>query len=477
MTGIHDPVKLTEKVVSFLNDKYHRDDRSAAEFSMMIAHAHLGRLMSKPVLAMQLIHQYYVGKFDNRVVSDADTTQLALYSNMVDMLLGHADGEDTHVQTTKNQATELPDYFDHFENIQDSKHLVIAISNLAFTTLLKQNKQCAIVYDKDTICKIINDHEMKLFLTAGILTQKQFIGLRFKENKSYMFLHKTLQENLAALHMLISRDDNNEYMSLIKENFNEPCSVLDCSQLFTFTCALNPVLAEHMSSCMMDVITADCHDRVERGVDPDFKLIENAQKLIAIGFVEGRANGLSMSLTLTHFTIGGSSPAMSPFAERPKMDMLYCAAKCGVKSLNIRGMHHDMYALSNLQLFSASSKHTLEFLAVRDIHLKLFDLTKLKYLFVCRNSAYYEMMHLPVNFTEVQNQIADEFISKTLPQLSVWRVVLYWIQLGDKQMTLPRSVRSICLYDVAISEWSRQHLMEWADENKIEFKVLDKIEF
>ncbi|XP_052228855.1 uncharacterized protein LOC127843081 isoform X3 [Dreissena polymorpha] len=143
-------------------------------------------------------------------------------------------------------------------------------------------------------------------LTAGILTNRKD---KSRTGSSNSFVHKTVQEFLAAYHIAcntyIIDDVRSRYLKLNNTSY------LEISQVLTFLCGINISAANKLSALMNQYDVIHC-DEYEYRNDDDTCYIGNGpctfQRIIESGIREAVANQQEgIQLTLSHFNIDQSN--------------------------------------------------------------------------------------------------------------------------------------------------------------------------
>ncbi|KAH3723438.1 hypothetical protein DPMN_049226 [Dreissena polymorpha] len=126
-----------------------------------------------------------------------------------------------------------------------------------------------------------------------IITKKKSLALSQQKNIPYMFVHKTIQEFLASMHIAINQTDIEDILKDIQRVYCDGESILDIGQLFIFTCGMCVPVAERMSKHMMDVITSDMKSKLLSISDQEMDLFSTpylAQRILLGGFIESSSN-------------------------------------------------------------------------------------------------------------------------------------------------------------------------------------------
>ncbi|XP_052793844.1 uncharacterized protein LOC128227382 [Mya arenaria] len=176
------------------------------------------------------------------------------------------------------------------------KEFLDSLSELAFSKLLSANKDDSIVFGirGDQLKK----EYQRMSLESGIMSCSNKIGER---SASYQFLHKTLQEYLAALFLANCGSDLFKHCQHVQELYKNDMEegVLNLTQMFLFLCGLNITAAEVFSKTLNDLFPKD--------FERDGYSVTNAvyfQSMLLKGYDEAEKNGhTGMELMQHHIVI------------------------------------------------------------------------------------------------------------------------------------------------------------------------------
>ncbi|XP_052796378.1 uncharacterized protein LOC128228878 [Mya arenaria] len=184
--------------------------------------------------------------------------------------------------------------------IEDSdipKEFLDSLSELAFNKLFSANKDDSIVFGikEDQLKK----EYQRMSLESGIMSCSNKIGER---SASYQFLHKTLQEYLAALFLANCGSDLLKHCQHVQELYKNDMEegVLNLTQMFLFLCGLNLTAAEDFSKILNGLFPKD-FERDGYSVEHAFLF---QSKHIMKGYNEAEKNGhTGMELMQQHIVI------------------------------------------------------------------------------------------------------------------------------------------------------------------------------
>ncbi|XP_052796392.1 uncharacterized protein LOC128228885 [Mya arenaria] len=178
------------------------------------------------------------------------------------------------------------------------KEFLDSLSELAFSKLLSANKDDSIVFGirGDQLKK----EYQRMSLESGIMSCSNKIGER---SPSYQFLHKTLQEYLAALFLANCGSDLFKHCQHVQELYKNDMEegVLNLTQMFLFLCGLNITAAEVFSKTLNEIFTED----IERtGYSPE--KASSFQSMLLKGYEEAEKKGhTGMELMHQHIVFRG----------------------------------------------------------------------------------------------------------------------------------------------------------------------------
>ncbi|KAH3724910.1 hypothetical protein DPMN_050737 [Dreissena polymorpha] len=311
ISGVTNYETLAENVINVLAEKdgISKNDQQCKciDFLKKIKAQSLHNLITLPAVCVQLVHQFYVGRFTE------GSLYCAIYINMLDMHIAKGlqklqikefDTEETcFEEITQTFGIETTEY------LRGNWSLVRSASVLAFKTLTDSNKESSLVFSENTITNHMTKTKLDYLLQTGIITRKKALALSSRKNVPYMFVHKTIQEFLASLYIAMNQTDIADILNVIQSVYCDADSILDIGQLLIFTCGMCAPAAERMSQHIMDVITSafeienKLHSISEQAID----LVSTtylAQQIVLDGFIERVANKQPcLQLTLSHVAL------------------------------------------------------------------------------------------------------------------------------------------------------------------------------
>ncbi|XP_052244493.1 uncharacterized protein LOC127853765 [Dreissena polymorpha] len=393
ISGVANYQTLAENVINVLAEKdgilQKAQQSKCNDFLKKLKNKNMINLMTIPAICVQLVHQFYVG----RLMEDS---LCAIYMNMLDMHIA----KGLHKLQIKDFDTEeiCVKEIEHIFGTGKNKYmsangsLVRSASALAFKTLTDSSKQSSLVFAENTIANHMTKTQLDYLLQTGIITKKKSLALSPQKNIPYMFVHKTIQEFLASMHIAINQTDIEDILKDIQRVNCDGESILDIGQLFIFTCGMCAPVAERMSKHMMDVITSDMKSQLLSISDQEMDLFSTpylAQRILLGGFIERLANKQPcLQLTLTHISL--DDYRRPTIKEIDALNTLIDMNISNITSMDAFYFSNSQQLLNRVQEIISQSRESLSYLRLTDtshsdLQLDLQGL-KLKSLFCATNT-------------------------------------------------------------------------------------------
>ncbi|KAH3770605.1 hypothetical protein DPMN_171894 [Dreissena polymorpha] len=185
-------------------------------------------------------------------------------------------------------------FFKRTEYIQPNLEPLNRLAEMAFHLLFVDDKENSIMFSIRELEKFKIDEYKDFALKSGILSAQRTAYAQ-RSSSSFMFIHLSMQEFLAAYH--IARNTNLIDGSISVYLNRHPEAYLEISQVFIFLCGLDVSCAEKLSSMM------DERNALDTGyfISP-ITLCLMFNTIILAGLREANANGYSdIALKLSHF--------------------------------------------------------------------------------------------------------------------------------------------------------------------------------
>ncbi|KAH3723632.1 hypothetical protein DPMN_049426 [Dreissena polymorpha] len=370
--------------------------------------------------------------------------------------------------------------------------LVRSASALAFKTLTYSSKESSLVFAENTITNHMTKTQLDYLLQTGIITKKKSLALSPQKNIPYMFVHKTIQEFLASMHIAINQMDIEDNLNAIQSVYCAGKSILDIGQLFIFTCGMCAPVAERMSKHMMDVLTSDMERKLLSISDQEINLFFTphlAQRILLRGFIERLANKQPcLQLTLSHI-------ASDDFRSQTEIDALNTLIDMNISDITSMdaqfGYKSQQKALNRVQEIISQSRESLSYLQlVNTGQLDLHGL-KLKCL-SCRGDSVLSNLdctymrscsiNYPTPLSEERILQSMSFTGKNITHLqlgyvksidrlcaalpnltSLHTLILYRTNLAVTLLYyLPESIRKVVYQFIVISAQDVKSMVEWS---------------
>ncbi|KAH3775908.1 hypothetical protein DPMN_177318 [Dreissena polymorpha] len=201
-----------------------------------------------------------------------------IYSILLDNLLKHASSETAHFESYPFKC------FKNTKYIKPNMEHVEEISKASFHLMFSVEKENSLVFSDTNLFRYLSESQKMFALKAGILTEKKLLTLSYRPS-TYSFIHKSVQEFLAAIHIAHHLKLIDDVIVPYLNNNHNTC--LDLSMVFKFLCGLSISAANQLSKYF------------------DKTVQDSFQYLIVSGFLEAKANDVrddEIRLHQTEFT-------------------------------------------------------------------------------------------------------------------------------------------------------------------------------
>ncbi|XP_045214561.2 uncharacterized protein LOC123564806 [Mercenaria mercenaria] len=261
---------LARKVISKLNqNESHQTDsnkKSAEDFVLEVksrfhVESGLPDLMKIPLIAIFMVLKWFKD-------GSLESTMAGNYSSLLENILDHEEGyrniipkygqkrkydgrlsgvpylEQVKIEWSK-EADMLPECLKKRPiSLQYSK-LILKLGKIAFEGLF-ENKINTVVFSEDALLSKLTPEELEVSVKSGVLLKTNVIGSISLETSKLSFLHKTLQEYLAAIY-LAAYNDNEVNPFQIFEKYCETYNRIDeAENVILFACGVDTRLAIDM---------------------------------------------------------------------------------------------------------------------------------------------------------------------------------------------------------------------------------------
>ncbi|KAH3790691.1 hypothetical protein DPMN_168898 [Dreissena polymorpha] len=293
--GISDPYLFSENILRCITDQTEKIHEIAEKFESFVIDRELESLSSSPMLFTLVICTWINTIDKNEHLKESSLC--ALYTTLLESLCKKANSATGYFNDSNPPPVHC---FSSTSYIQPNIEHLDKLAEVACKLLLSTERESSIVFNDITLSNYFSQDEFtirKTFaLKAGILTNRKD---KSRTGSSNSFVHKTVQELLAAYH--IARNPNviddvvSTYLKLHR------ISYLELSQVLIFVCGMNISAANKLSALMDQYDVPDLYDFEDYDdplPPPEF------QKTIESGIREAAANNLDgKQLKLSHFYI------------------------------------------------------------------------------------------------------------------------------------------------------------------------------
>ncbi|KAH3770592.1 hypothetical protein DPMN_171881 [Dreissena polymorpha] len=275
LEGINKPFELSKIILSRLVDKEELEIKYTA-FTLYVKKQKLEELLSSPMMLSAIVCAYADG-------IELKGSKCEVYILLVESLFKKANS------CTRTFQQPPFSFFKRTEYIQPNLEPLNRLAEMAFHLLFVNDKENSIMFRMTELEKF-KIYEYKDFaLKSGILSAQRTASA-LRSSSSFMFIHLSIQEFLAAYH--IARNTNLIDGSISVYLNRNPKAYLDIAQVFIFLCGLDVSCAEKLSS-MMDK---------RHALLMDYYSDRLFNRTVLAGYREANANRYSdIALKLSHF--------------------------------------------------------------------------------------------------------------------------------------------------------------------------------
>ncbi|KAH3770511.1 hypothetical protein DPMN_171798 [Dreissena polymorpha] len=277
LEGINKPFELSKIILSRLVDREELEIKYTA-FTLYVKKQKLEELLSSPMMLSAIVCAYADG-------IELKGSKCEIYILLVESLFKKASS-----YTRTFQQPPFP-FFKRTEYIQPNLEPLNRLAEMAFHLLFVNDKENSIMFRMTELEKFKIDDIKDFALKSGILSAQRTASA-LRSSSSFMFIHLSMQEFLAAYH--IARNTNLIDGSISVYLNRHSKAYLDIAQVFIFLCGLDVSCAEKLSSMMDERDALDTYYRSSSH--------ERLNEIILAGLREANANGYSdIALKLSHF--------------------------------------------------------------------------------------------------------------------------------------------------------------------------------
>ncbi|KAH3779527.1 hypothetical protein DPMN_157330 [Dreissena polymorpha] len=256
LKGVSDPYELCDSVLKSLGCK------TSIEFKEYVADHKLYALLVSPMFLSLIVSSWVDGM---RLTGSG----CELYTVLIDGLFKKA-SED-------NSFFDQPPFmcFQNTRYLNKNLDFLQAISKTAYLMLFTAEREQFLVISDRRLSQYLTREQKNLALKTGVLTESKCV------NRTYLtstcsFIHKSVQEFLAAVHIA----GNSDALLVVSRHFAQNSDRIFKNQVFTFLCGLNISSANKLSRTIDSILNTNASYK-------SFYLLD----LYISGFIEAQVNG------------------------------------------------------------------------------------------------------------------------------------------------------------------------------------------
>ncbi|XP_052787511.1 uncharacterized protein LOC128222513 isoform X1 [Mya arenaria] len=230
LEGTADIMLLIQKLLNSLNETV-SEKKTLEDFVKSVDIMKLKCLLSVPIVSMLLVCLWFQGMPESSSMCD-------IYALFIEMMFAQ---KHRHVSVVPQTKTQLPRCFKKTTCIHNNYNILKNMAELAFTKLFLNDRTSFLVFKE---VDILAQDNLVFLLKSGVLQETKSASL-IRNKSSYSFIHKTVQEFLATIHMYYHPDDLHRVLTPFYEK-NGEMSDISHVHCIVFMCGLNIELANEM---------------------------------------------------------------------------------------------------------------------------------------------------------------------------------------------------------------------------------------
>ncbi|XP_052225674.1 uncharacterized protein LOC127841134 isoform X2 [Dreissena polymorpha] len=249
LKGVRDPYELCKSLLDSFGCN------TLKEFRQYVSENRLHALMLSPMLLSLIVSSWVDG---TRLTG----SRCDIYTVLVDALFKKASEKISFFVQPPFVCFQNTRYLQHnFEHLQ-------AIAKVAFCMLFSAEREQSLVISDRQLSHCLTDEQKYIALKTGIITERKCVS-RTYQTSTCSFIHKSVQEFLAAVHIA----ENSATLRVVSRFFAENSKAMFENQIFIFLCGLNILFANEFSRI------------IDSTMDTKFLL-----STYIAGFIEAQAN-------------------------------------------------------------------------------------------------------------------------------------------------------------------------------------------
>ncbi|KAH3826250.1 hypothetical protein DPMN_128146 [Dreissena polymorpha] len=305
--GIIDSYGFTKRILRHLLDEAKDLNETVEQFQEFLWSRDLDLISSSPMLHTLVLCTWV----DDMAESLTGSSRCELFTTLLENLCKKANPQigffDQYYPSPVN-------CFSRTKYVKPNMEHIDVIAKAAFSFLFSNEKETSLVFSDINLSAHLSESTKQFALHSGLISKRK--SKKCYDNTS-SFVHKTVQEFFAALHISNNTDViDNVICEYLKSNRD---SYLDISQVLIFLCGFN-ILAANKLSALMNL--------VEDGFDHDV-----FQSVILSGYREAVANkNTPIDLHLSHILYDDDEDLINIFAlNTPRTRSLHVSYQSGLK--------------------------------------------------------------------------------------------------------------------------------------------------
>ncbi|KAH3769868.1 hypothetical protein DPMN_171149 [Dreissena polymorpha] len=301
--GVNNPSAFSKNIIRCLIDHSMDLEETVNTFKTFVEDRKLESLSSSPMLFTLVICTWLNAIEEEKHFKGS--SMCALYTTLVESLCKRANSTTGYFNDLNPPPVQC---FSGTSYLQPNIEHLDKLAKAACKLLFSSERESSIVFSDILLSNYLSPDEFTvrktIALTAGILTNRKD---KSRTGSSNSFVHKTVQEFLAAYHIAcnpcIIDDVISRYLKLNNTSY------LEISQVLIFLCGMNISAAKKLSALMNQYDEIRCGDNGY--IDDEWEEESNRcefQRIIESGIREAVANRIEcIQLTLSHFNINESN--------------------------------------------------------------------------------------------------------------------------------------------------------------------------
>ncbi|KAH3716694.1 hypothetical protein DPMN_059420 [Dreissena polymorpha] len=241
LEGISDPKEFNEKVLRCLLDESADIKKRLNLFEQFLSSRNLQSTSSSPMLNTLVLCTWV----DDRAQRLTGPSLCELYTTLLENVCKKANSQISYFDPNQTSPVKC---FNQTMYVKPNMKHIDAIAKAAFSFLLSNEKESSLVFSDIHLMAHLSPTAKQFALDSGLLSQRK--GKKCTD-QTLSFVHKTIQEFLAAFHIHRNADIIDDVISgyLLRNDK----SYRDISQIFIFLCGFNISAANKLSAMMNEL--------------------------------------------------------------------------------------------------------------------------------------------------------------------------------------------------------------------------------